>query len=78
MFNVFHRLARAARDSDVRSEGVNLFLADGLAARKEVFHVRMRVIPRFEGDHMNVIAKWGMLRSRPKLDDVARDIHDHL
>ena len=55
-----------------------MFLADGLAARKEVFHVRMRVIPRFEGDHMNVIAKWGMLRSRPKLDDVARDIHDHL
>ena len=55
-----------------------MFLADGLAARKEVFHVRMRVIPRFESDQMNVTAKWGMPRPRPKLDDVARDIHDHL
>ena len=66
------------RDSDARSEGVNLFLADGLAARQEVFHIHMRVIPRFESDQMNVTAKWGMPRPRPKLDDVARDIHDHL
>jgi hypothetical protein len=27
------------RDSDVSSEGVNLFLADGVAAGPEVFHV---------------------------------------
>ena len=53
-------------------------LADGLVARQEVFHIHMRVIPRFESDQMNVTAKWGMPRSRPKLDDVAGDIHDHL
>ena len=53
-------------------------LADGLAARQEVFHIHMRVIPRFESDQMNVTAKWGTPRPRPKLDDVARDIHDHL
>ncbi|MFP6650729.1 MAG: HIT family protein [Dehalococcoidia bacterium] len=78
MFNVSHRLAQAMRDSDVRNEGVNLFLADGVAAGQEVFHVHMHVIPRFEGDQMIVTAKWGTPPSRPKLDDVAGDIRGHL
>jgi histidine triad (HIT) family protein len=78
MFNVSHRLAQAVRDSDVSSEGVNLFLADGVAAGQEVFHVHMHVIPRFEGDQMIVTAKWGTPPSRPKLDDVAGDIRGHL
>ena len=31
-------------------EGVNLFLADGEAAGREVPHIHLHVIPRFEGD----------------------------
>lgn len=78
VFNVSHRLAQTVRDSDVSSEGVNLFLADGVAAGQEVFHVHMHVIPTFEGDQMIVTVEWGTPPSRPKLDDVAGDIRGHL
>jgi len=47
---VAHRLAAALRASDVRCEGVNLFLADGEAAMQEVFHVHLHVFPRYVGD----------------------------
>ncbi|MQG81780.1 MAG: HIT family protein, partial [SAR202 cluster bacterium] len=77
-FNVSHRVARAVRVSDVRSEGVNLFLADGVVAGQEVFHVHMHVISPFEGDQVIVTAKWGTPPSGPKLDDVAGDIRGHL
>src|SRR5581483_6840573 len=39
MFVIARRLAAAIRRSGLRCEGVNLFLADGLAAGQEVFHV---------------------------------------
>lgn len=41
-----------------RAEGVNLFLADGVAAGQEVFHVHLHVIPRSGGDGFG-------LRGRP-------------
>jgi len=78
VFNVSHRLAQTVRDSDVCSEGVNLFLADGVAAGQEVFHVHMHVISPFEDDQMIVTAERGTPPYRPKLDDVARDIRSHL
>ena len=50
VFAVAHRLARALRNSAVPCEGVNFFLADGVAAGQEVFHVHLHVIPRTPGD----------------------------
>ena len=50
MFRVARRLAAALRLSGVKSEGVNLFLADGEAAGQEVFHVHLHVFPRYGGD----------------------------
>lgn len=44
------RVAAALRATDVRCEGINLFLADGAAAMQEVFHVHLHVFPRFVGD----------------------------
>src|SRR5215469_12271917 len=38
------------RSSALRCDGVNLFLADGVAAGQEVFHVHLHVFPRFEHD----------------------------
>ncbi len=58
-FTVAHRLARAVRNSAVPSEGVNFFLADGVAAGQEVFHVHLHVIPRTPGDGFR-------LRARPR------------
>jgi histidine triad (HIT) family protein len=43
-------LAAALRRTDLRCEGVNLFLADGEAAGQEVFHVHLHVFPRYAGD----------------------------
>ncbi|HSE51275.1 MAG TPA: DUF3303 family protein, partial [Gemmatimonadales bacterium] len=50
LMEVGHRLAGALRESGLRCEGVNFFLADGEAAGQEVFHVHLHVLPRFQGD----------------------------
>lgn len=50
IFRVAQRLAAALRDSGVKCEGVNFFLADGEAAMQEVFHVHLHVFPRYNGD----------------------------
>ncbi len=50
MFLVAQRIAAALRNSGVRCEGVNLFLANGEAAGQEVFHVHLHVLPRYAGD----------------------------
>ncbi len=57
VFTVAHRLARAVRNSAVPSEGVNFFLADGVAAGQEVFHVHLHVIPRTPGDGFRLKAR---------------------
>lgn len=50
LFQVGQRLAAALRDSEVACDGVNLFLADGITAGQEIFHVHLHVIPRTAGD----------------------------
>jgi histidine triad (HIT) family protein len=50
LFKVAQRLAAALRKSDLRCEGVNLFLADGEIAGQEIFHAHLHVLPRFKGD----------------------------
>ncbi|MFH5206982.1 HIT family protein [Antrihabitans spumae] len=58
LFQVGQRLAAALRASEVACDGVNFFLADGVAAGQEVFHVHLHVIPRTGGDGFG-------LRGRP-------------
>ena len=50
LMRVGHRAAAALRESGVKCEGINFFLADGKAAMQEVFHVHLHVFPRFAGD----------------------------
>lgn len=50
IFRVAQRLAAALRQSGVKCEGVNFFLADGEAAMQEVFHVHLHVFPRYPSD----------------------------
>jgi len=70
VWQVAHRLGRALRHSGLRCEGVNLFLADGVAAFQEIFHVHLHVFPRFAGDTFRIDADWRM-RQRDELDDAA-------
>lgn len=76
MFRVARRLAAALRQSGVRSEGVNLFLADGEAAGQEVFHVHLHVFPRCDGDGVGFKFPPGYFQKpgRGELDEVAEKI----
>lgn len=50
MFKIGQRIADAIKKSAIPSEGINLFLADGVAAGQTVFHVHLHVFPRFKND----------------------------
>ncbi|WP_137723286.1 HIT family protein [Prescottella subtropica] len=58
LFRVGQQVAAALRESTVAAEGVNFFLADGVIAGQEVFHVHLHVVPRTAGDGFG-------LRGRP-------------
>ncbi|MFE3442290.1 HIT family protein [Nocardia sp. NPDC059180] len=57
LFRVAQMLAAALRTSEVGCEGVNFFLADGVTAGQEVFHVHLQVIPRTIGDGFGLKAR---------------------
>lgn len=69
---VSQRTAAAIRQSGVRCEGINLFLADGEAAFQEIFHLHMHVFPRYKGDPFKLVADWDVKPSRQELDQVAQ------
>lgn len=74
LFKIAMRLAAAIRRSNVRCEGINLFLADGEAAFQEVFHVHLHVVPRFAGDTFQIDADWSATPSRAELDADAAEL----
>ena len=80
MFEVAQKLAKAIRKSELRSEGVNLYMADGSAAGQTVFHCHMHVIPRFPGDgfKINFPANYGIRPSREELDELAGQLRHTL
>jgi len=80
MFRTAQRLAQALRQSGIRCEGVNLFLADGEAATQEVFHVHLHVFPRFKGDgfELKFGPNFSIKPTRPELDTVAKKIRNIL
>ena len=76
MFKIAMKLSESLRNSGIRCEGVNLFLADGEVAGQEVFHVHLHVIPRFSGDGFGFKFddSYWVLPERAELDDVAEKI----
>lgn len=74
LWTVTQRTAAAIRESGVRCEGTNLFLADGEAAFQEVFHVHMHIFPRYEGDSFKLVSDWDVKPPREELDRVAQQI----
>jgi diadenosine tetraphosphate (Ap4A) HIT family hydrolase len=73
VFRIAMRMQQAIRRSDVRCEGINLFVADGEAAFQDVFHFHLHVIPRFEGDPFKIEADWKEA-PRSELDRAATGI----
>ncbi len=76
LFRITMRVAQAIRESGVKCEGINLFLADGEAAFQEVFDLHMHVFPRYAGDPFQVDANWDNKPDRDELDRIAAKIAD--
>lgn len=74
MFAVGQRLAAALRRSEIRTEGVNLFLSDGAAAGQSVFHSHLHVLPRYRGDRFRLPLGISRSPSRQTLDAQAEQI----
>jgi histidine triad (HIT) family protein len=76
MFRIAQRVASGIRNSGLRCEGVNLFLADGEAAGQEVFHVHLHVFPRYRDDGFGLRfgPGYGNRPGRTALDEVAGQI----
>ncbi|MFC7131235.1 HIT family protein [Haloferax chudinovii] len=54
LFEVGMKVAEALRASEIESEGINFWLADGEAAGQEVFHVHLHVLPRSATDKIRL------------------------
>ena len=80
MFRLARGLTAALRQSGIRCEGVNIFLADGEAAMQEVFHVHLHLIPRFHGDGFGLKFPSGYSQKpeRRELNEAAEKIRNAL
>jgi len=76
MFKIAMRVSQALRESGVKCEGINLFLADGEVAGQEIFHVHMHVIPRFKGDGFGIRfgPNYDVRPERREIDSIAKNI----
>jgi histidine triad (HIT) family protein len=76
MFRVGQRVAAALRKCGAKCEGVNFFLADGVAAGQEVFHVHLHVFPRYPGDGFGLTLPPGYQQRPPReeLNEIAKSI----
>ena len=80
LFQVAQRIANTLPKTNVKNEGVNLFLAHGEAAGQEVFHVHLHVIPRYKGDgfRFKFGPNYNNLPERSELDTITTQIKQGL
>jgi histidine triad (HIT) family protein len=80
MFVVANRINRAIRNSSIKCEGINYFLADGEAANQEVFHTHLHVFPRYKGDGFRLVFGEEYKNKPPRelLNKIAEEIRNHL
>jgi histidine triad (HIT) family protein len=73
---VGQKISAGLKQSPIRCEGINFFLADGAVAFQTVFHVHLHVIPRFAGDGFRLLfgPDYRILPERSKLDRLANDL----
>ncbi|HEU0296856.1 MAG TPA: HIT family protein [Anaerolineales bacterium] len=80
LFQVAQQIALGLPKTRVKSEGVDLFLANGEAAGQEVFHVHLHVFPRFAGDGFGFRfgPNYANVPERHELDEIAAQIKQQL
>jgi diadenosine tetraphosphate (Ap4A) HIT family hydrolase len=76
LFQIGQKISAGLKQSPIRCEGINFFLADGAVAFQTVFHVHLHVIPRFAGDGFRLLfgPDYRILPERSKLDRLANDL----
>lgn len=76
LFIVAAKINVAIRKSEIQSEGINYFLADGEAAGQEVFHTHLHIFPRFRNDGFGLKfhENYSKLPKREELDEICRNI----
>jgi len=80
LVQVAQRIAVSLSKTNVKNEGIDLFLAHGEAAGQEIFHVHLHVIPRYENDGFGFRfgPNYSNLPERSELDIVANQIKQQL
>jgi len=80
IFELAKRINVAIRNSDIKSEGLNYFLADGEAADQEVFHVHLHLIPRFANDGFGFKFpdNYNNMPHRAELEEIGKSIKINL
>lgn len=73
MMRVGQIIDKALRKSDLRCEGVNMFIADGRVAGQDVDHIHLHVFPRFKEDGFELKVPSGARKppGREQLDETA-------
>lgn len=76
MMAVAGSIARAMPAAGVRMDGYNLWVANGVAAGQEVFHVHLHILPRYTGDGFGLRfpPEYGRRPQRSEMDDLATKI----
>lgn len=77
MVAIGQRIARAARESELRADGNNVVVNDGRAAFQSVPHVHLHVLPRRNGDKLS-FAKGMVLRRDPDRETTGRILREAL
>lgn len=78
MLSVGQRVLKALEQSDVRCEGANLFLSDGVVAGQEVMHSHLHIVPRYRGDGQRTGFTHSEEVPRKRLDEIAGKIKNFL
>ncbi len=80
IFTVAKRIAGIFKNTSIRCDGYDFFLANGEAAGQEVFHVHFHIIPRYKGDEFGF--KFGSnyenLPKRDELEKIAQEVKEKL
>jgi histidine triad (HIT) family protein len=80
MMIIGKKISNRIKQSNIRYEGINFFIADGEAAGQEVPHVHLHIIPRFKNDGFKLVFPKGYENKPDKkeLEEIAEKIRKEL
>jgi histidine triad (HIT) family protein len=81
IMKIARKVAAAIRKSDLKCDGINIFVADGEAAGQEVSHFHLHVYPRYKDDGFGFKydkAIHFIRISKIAMDETAKEIRSHL